>query len=427
MRKKLATYFKGDKILWMVIGALLFISILAVFSSTGTLAYKYRSGDTTYYLFRHIKFLFIGLIIIYIVHRIPYRYFSRVAQLLFLISIPLLLITLLLGVNINDASRWLRIPIIGIEFQTSDLAKIALIMYIARLLSQNQDAKDDLHNVFRPLIIAISIVCILILPANFSTALLLFFTSFVLMFIGRIPFKYLLSVIGMLIVALAFFVLIAKAMPDLWRFKTWESRIENFFKGDQADPTKNYQAEQSKIAIASGGFLGKGPGNSTQRNFLPHPYSDFIFAIIVEEYGFMGAFMVVFLYLLILFRTIIIVKRCDRTFAAFLSIGLTLMLVLQALTNMAVAVNLIPVTGQTLPFISMGGTSIMFISLSFGIIISVSRSIKETEEEIEGNVVIPNEKQEQQDHDDNEIDTEQYLNQQEELQKEREKFENAII
>jgi len=367
-------FFKGDKVIWAVIGVLLIFSVLAVYSSTGTLAYKYMSGNTTYYLLRHSKFLLLGVLVVYIIHRIPYLYFSRLSQILVVISIPLLVFTLLFGVTRNEASRWLTLPGLGIEFQTSDLAKFALIMFIARLLGQNQNNDVKLELAFKPMIIVTATICGLILLENLSTAILLFATAWVLMFIGRVRLLLLVRVLGSILVFIAALVILSFAAPNIGRLGTWKNRIVSFVKDDG---TNNHQVDQAKIAIVTGGFIGKGPGNSDQRNFLPHPYSDFIFAIIIEEYGSLGGMIVLMLYLFLLYRTGVIVRQSSKTFQAFLAIGLTLNLVLQALTNMAVAVNLIPVTGQTLPLVSMGGTSILFNSVALGIILSVSRSIEQ--------------------------------------------------
>ncbi len=275
-----------------------------------------------------------------------------------------------MGVTRNAATRWLTLPGTGINFQTSDLAKFALIMFFARMLSVSQESTEKLKEVFKPIMIAVVIICGLILPADFSTAAMLFAIVWILMFIGRIELKLLFGSVGVIIVLLALFISIALNMPDS-RVGTWKKRITSFISDDDQ---QNYQAEQSKIAIVTGGFFGKGPGNSTQRNFLPHPYSDFIYAIIIEEYGLFGGLFILSLYLYLLYRTGVIVRKLSGTFAAFLAIGLSLSLVMQALTNMAVAVNLMPVTGQTLPFVSMGGTSILFTSVALGIILSVSRS-----------------------------------------------------
>lgn len=375
MTETLKKYFKGDPVIWGVIFALSIISLLAVYSSTGTLAYKYRAGNVTYYLLKHGSFLFLGFLVIYLTHLIPYRYFSRVSQLLFYISIPLLAITLFFGTSINSASRWLSLPGTGLTFQTSDLAKIALIMFLARMLSLKQDQIKSYRQGFLPLMTPIAVVCGLIMPANLSTAVILFTVSMILMFIGRVKTIYLAGVSG--IAVLAVVGLIVLALNSNWegRWGTWRNRVVNFTEQEDG---ANYQAEQSKIAIATGGVFGKGPGNSIQRNFLPHPYSDFIFAIIVEEGGLIFGLLVIFLYLYLLYRAGSIVNKSTRTFQAFLAFGLTLILVLQAMVNMAVAVGILPVTGQPLPLISMGGTSILFTAAAFGMILSVSRSIETT-------------------------------------------------
>ena len=368
---------KGDKIIWAIIFMLFTLSVLAVFSSSGSLAYLNGSGgNTSRYIIKHIVFLFVGVSIIFIVHRIPYLYFSKTAKYLLMLSIPLLLITLVFGDTRNEATRWLTVPGLGIGFQTSDLAKIALVMYIARVLSKNQSTILQRKEVFKELIVVIGVVCLLIFPANFSTAILLFGTSWILMFIGRVHMEYLWKTLGILVGGVILILLIGIVAPDFLRAGTWTKRVENFMDEESGD---NYQANQAKIAIASGGFFGKGPGNSTQRNFLPQAYSDFIFAIIIEEYGTLGALAVMSLYMWLLFRTGVIVKKSNGTFAALLAVGLTLLLIFQALINMMVVVNLIPVTGQTLPFLSMGGTSIMFSSLALGIILSVSANVKTVE------------------------------------------------
>jgi cell division protein FtsW len=371
MEKVFEKYFKGDRIVWAVVIMLTIFSILAVYSSTGTLAFTKQQGNTFYYILKHFSILFMGLVIIYITHLIPYKFYSRLSQLLLLISIPLLILTLFLGKSINDASRWLVLPGIGLTFQTSDLAKLALIMYLARQLSMKQNNIKDLKGAFLPVILPVVLICLLIIPADFSTGAILMFTSVVLMFIGRISIKHiaLLSLIGAVCIAL--FVLASLALNKSGRIETWKNRIEYYMSGETDG---NYQVEQAKIAIAKGGLVKMAPGKSTQRNFLPQAYSDFIYAIIIEEYGMVGGIFVMFLYLFLLYRAGMIVKKCTRTFPAFLAIGLTLMIVIQALVNMAVAVNLFPVTGQTLPLISMGGTSLLFTCIALGIILSISRS-----------------------------------------------------
>jgi cell division protein FtsW len=380
MIEVLKKYFKGDGVIWAVIVSLSIISLLAVYSSTGTLAYRFQQGNTAYFLFKHSSFLFVGLIMVYITHLIPYKFYAALSRLFLIMAIPLLLITLVFGTRINEASRWLSIPGLGFSFQTSDFAKLALIMYLARTLSLKQDNIKDFKEAFLPSLLPVALVCVLILPANFSTAAILFLTSMVMLFVGRINLKHLLALGGIGVLLLAGFITVATLAKSEGRIGTWKNRIEAFAGGDGSD---NYQVEQAKIAIATGGLLGKGPGNSTQRNFLPHPYSDFIYAIIIEEYGIIGATLVVLLYLILLFRAGVIVKKCDRTFPAFLAIGLTMGLVFQAMVNMAVAVNLFPVTGQPLPLVSMGGSSLLFTSTALGVVLSVSRTLKQKEEKTE--------------------------------------------
>lgn len=375
---KLSNIIKGDKVIWVVVIFLSVFSILAVYSSTGTLAFKYKQGNTEYYLLKHFIILVFGFTLMYLAHMVKYTYYSRISQIALFISIPLLLITLLSGTNINEARRWLTLPVINLTFQSSDLAKLALIMYTARLLAKKQELIKDFKSIFAPIMMPILIVCALILPANFSTAAVLFATCFIMLFIGRINFKYLAAFAGIALLSLSIFVIVLQNSEEQGRLGTWKNRVESYMdEGSEG----NYQVEQAKIAIATGGFFGKLPGNSTQKNFIPHPYSDFIFAIIVEEYGLIGGAIIVLLYLILLYRGIRIVTKCPGTFSAFLTIGACLSLVFQALINMAVAVNLIPVTGQPLPLISMGGTSIWFTSLAVGIILSVSRVTEKEEEE----------------------------------------------
>lgn len=378
MNAVLEKYFKGDKVIWGVVVALSVFSILAVYSSTGTLAFKYQEGDTLFYLFRHTLILLIGISIIFVTHLIPFAYYSRISQLLLFISIPLLALTLFKGTSLNEASRWITLPGTTLSFQTSDLAKLALIMFIARFLAQNQENVDDFRKGFRSIMIWIVLVCGLIFPANFSTSALLFITAMILLFIGRIKFRYLMYVAITGISVAAIFILIAMNMPEQNRGRvgTWWNRIETFFSGSSSENV--YQTDQAKIAIATGGLVGKGPGNSTQRNFLPHPYSDFIFAIIIEEYGLWGAALMLFLYLILLYRAGVVVRRSHSGFGIFVTIGLAVSLVFQAFVNMGVAVNLLPVTGQTLPLVSMGGTSIFFTGAAIGVILSVSRSVTNT-------------------------------------------------
>lgn len=360
----------------MVILILLVISLLSVYSSTGSLAYQHRSGNTFFYLFRQLKFILLGVLIIYFVHLVPYRVFSKISVSALYLSIPLLVLTLVAGTNINEATRWLQIPGTGLTIQPSDFAKIALVMYVAKILSVNQNNIKDFKGVFGKISMAIVGTCVLILPANFSTAAIVFATAFSLMFVGRIPVRYLALMIITGVFALSIFVGGSLLLNKEGRIATWKNRIEAYVDGEG----NNYQADQAKVAIVQGGLFGKGPGNSTQRNLLPHPYSDFIFAIIIEEYGsLIGGVLMVALYLWLFFRAGLIVRRSRSTYGAFLAYGLSLGLVLQAFVNMAVAVGLVPVTGQTLPLVSMGGSSIFFTSLATGMILSVSWGTKEVE------------------------------------------------
>ncbi|MDQ3049755.1 MAG: FtsW/RodA/SpoVE family cell cycle protein [Bacteroidota bacterium] len=363
-------YFKGDRVIWLTVMLLSIFSILAVYSSTGTLAYKYQSGNTEYYLFKHAFILFFGFGLMYLAHLVKYTAYARVSKIAILIAMPLLLLTLLMGTNLNEASRWLTLPIVNLSFQTSDLAKLALIMFVARALSRKQEVIKDFKAAFLPIMAPVLITCGLILPANFSTAAVLFSTCVILMIIGRINLKYILYLIGCAIVGFGLFILVSNVIGFEGRISTWEKRLETFVNDDGSG---SYQSQQAKIAIASGQFFGKGPGNSSQRNFLPHPYSDFIYAIIIEEYGLAGGALVVILYLVLFYRAIKIAQASPRAFATFLAIGCAFSLTFQAMINMAVAVNLFPVTGQPLPMLSMGGTSIWFTSIGIGIILSVSR------------------------------------------------------
>lgn len=378
MMKNILKYVRGDKVIWAVVVLLSILSILSVYSSIVTLAYKYKAGDTEYYLLKHATIILFGLFLMYLAHKIKYTYYSRFAILAALIAVPLLLLTLLSGSNINQAHRWLEIPVINLTFQTSDFAKLALIMYVSRTLAVKQNEIKDFRSAFLPIVIPVLIICGLILPANFSTAAILFSTCLMLMFIGRIKLKYIFMLIGAGILFFGFFILFIYLFPNVNnRVATWKARIENFTEHKSVG---NYQVEQAKIAIATGGTFGKGPGKSTQRNFLPHPYSDFIYAIIIEEYGTVVGIIVAFLYLILLYRAVRIATKSQKIFVSLLAIGCCFSLVFQAMINMAVAVNLMPVTGQPLPLVSMGGTSIWFTSIAIGMILSASRETEKQKE-----------------------------------------------
>lgn len=355
--------FKGDPIIWGIVILLSLFSILVVYSATGSLAYKYTGGNTELYLFRHSLLIFISFFVMWMAHKVPYRKYAMYARLAVFLSIPLLFITLRSGSTINDANRWLTIPVINQAFQTSDLAKLALITALAAMLAKRQSDIKAFKGTFLPIILSIGAICGLIAFANMSTAILLLMTCLLIMFIGRVPVKYLASVVLVGLFGLTVAVFAGQ------RGETFFARIESFMNEDEIP----FQAEQSYIAIATGGVTGKGPGNSEQRNSLPHPYSDFIYAIIIEEYGVVGGVAVLFLYLALLYRGMRIVANSNKAFGGLLSAGLSFALVIQALVNMAVAVGLGPITGLPLPLLSMGGTSLIFTGISLGIILSVSR------------------------------------------------------
>ncbi len=385
-------YLKGDKVIWFTVLFLSVVSVMAVYSSSGMLAFRTRGGNTEYFLFKHFSILVLGLGLMYVTHRMKYTWFSRLSQVAMLLAVPMLIYTLAMGVNLNSANRWISIPIIEMTFQTSDFAKLALIMYLARLLAVKQDEIKDLKSAFLPMIVPIIVICGLILPANFSTSAILFITCLILMFIGRVNVKHLLSLVGCailgfaLLVGISYVVPVEKVFP---RMETWKQRVETYFTAAESEEDAaaisdaSFQSDQAKIAVATGGLFGKGPGNSDQRNFLPHPYSDFIYAIVIEEYGLIGGVAVLLAYLILLFRGVKIVVKSPNTFAALLALGCCFMLIFQAMINMAVAVNLFPVTGQPLPLVSMGGTSLWFTSIAVGIILSVSRAIEEGETKTE--------------------------------------------
>ena len=378
---------KGDKVIWVIVVILTLVSMLVVYSSTGTLAYK-LSKSTEFYLFKQILFIIIGVGIIYFTHRVNYTVYSRIAVLIYVISIPLLIYTLFFGANLNDANRFIKLPIINMTFQASDVAKLGLFMYLSRQLSKKQEVIKDFKNGYLPLLGSILIICVLIMPANLSTALLTGATSLLLLFIGRASMKHIGLTILVIAIPISILVGLAvnyydkvekkqKDLPQVlsvMRVKTWITRVQGFMYADKE--TESYQVQQAKVAIAKGGFFGMGPGNSEQRNFLPHPYSDYIYAIVIEEYGLVGGGLIVVIYLAFLLRSIRIFRNCPYAFVAFLALALSFTLVIQAMTNMAVSVNLFPVTGVTLPLVSMGGSSFIFTCFAIGIILSVARNVE---------------------------------------------------
>lgn len=370
--------FRGDPWIWAIVIILSLIGILAVYSATVTLAFSKHGGNTEFYFLRHTGFLLIGLFFLYLCHLVNYLYFSRLSQLFIWISIGLLVITLFVGSEINNATRVLPIPGLGITFQTSDMAKLFLIMYIARYLSKNQEEINS-FKVFRNILLVILLVVALIAPENLSTSLVVFTTCCMLLFIGRINLKYLglLAGAGAVLIGLMVIILLNINTENMsnTRIPTWKKRIETFFQKDGGEGS--YQQLQSKIAVATGGVFGKGPGNSTQRSYVPHPYSECRYGIIIEEYGWFGGALVACLFLLLIYRCMKIVVDSPKAFGALLALGLCFSMSFQAFVNMGVAVGILPVTGLTIPLVSMGGTSIVFNSIAFGVILSVSRTIQE--------------------------------------------------
>ncbi|MFN7313305.1 MAG: FtsW/RodA/SpoVE family cell cycle protein [Bacteroidota bacterium] len=370
---------RGDLFMWAVIVILSLWGLLAIYSSTGALAYKKNGGMVEFYLLTQSALLVSGFLIMLLVHSLHYKYFISLSKLFIWITYPLLVYTLIFGIEINGARRWINL--FGVTFQTSDFAKLAIIMFVTRELARKQDTIDDFKKTFLPILGHITAICLLIAPENLSTALVLFTTCFLILFIGRVKIKHLaLITSGVVVAGILFFTLLfflpEKALKG--RMLTWKNRVESFGK-QETDPDKSYQTDHAKIAIATGGIFGKFPGNSVERNFLPEAYSDFIYAIIAEEYGLIGALLMLMLYMFFLYRAIRIVIRSPKAFGALIAVGLSFSLVLQALINMAVAVNLFPVTGLTLPLVSKGGTSIILTSVAFGVIMSVSRYVEEDE------------------------------------------------
>ncbi|MFC6096979.1 FtsW/RodA/SpoVE family cell cycle protein [Flavobacterium qiangtangense] len=383
--KEFINNLKGDKVIWAFIALLALISFMPVYSASSNLAHSANgSGNTVSFLIKHFAHVGIGFLIVYMVHKVPYHYFKAISMVALPIVWLLLLYTLLQGKTIGgaNASRWINIPFIGIGFQTSTLASMVLMIYVARYLAKKREIEDSFQKSALELWLPVFAILILILPANFSTAALIFAMVSMLVFVGKYPLKYLAIIIGTGIIALTFFILIAKAFPDAFpnRVDTWVSRIENF-TSDKPDED-NYQIEKAKIAIATGGFYGVGPGKSVQKNFLPQSSSDFIYAIIVEENGLIGAVVIMFLYIILFIRFLIASHKANTLFGKLLVVGLGFPIVFQALINMAVAVELLPVTGQTLPLISSGGSSIWMTCVSLGIILSVTKKDEEIAQEI---------------------------------------------
>lgn len=375
MLKDILQNIKGDRQIWTILVIMSVISILAVYSSSRSLAYRFQDGNTEYYLFKHLFILVFSFVITYIIHRIDHRYFSRIAQFMLFLSVPLLLYTLFFGHEINDAKRWITIPVVNLTFQSSDFAKLSLIMYTSRTLAHKQGVIKSWMEGFVPVMLPIGIICGLIMLENMSSALILMATNLVIMFIGRVSMKYIMATMLLGVFVVGIVVGISFMKKDKGRFETWKNRVEDYFNKDPDNPP--YQIMHANIAIAKGGLVRFAPGQSTQCNFLPEAFSDFIYATVIEEYGLLGGAFIIVIYIWLLYRVINIFKESKRAFGALMALGLGISIVMQAFINMAVVVNILPVTGLTLPFISMGGTSIWFNGFAFGIVLSVSRHVME--------------------------------------------------
>lgn len=410
-KKRKLALFRGDRSLWIIIAVLCVVSMLVVYSATASMAYREVAGDTSHYLFRQFRFIVLGFFIIMVVHWIDYKSYAKYARALFNISVVLVILAYVVGVSLNEAPRWIRVPVIGLTFQPSDLLKITLVMVLAQQLGARQEIinripilpsfsygawKRNPHknlDIFmkttKPLIVPIVMACAVVLPANLSTSLILFAVSMVILVVGRVRKREIMRLVMLAVVTLVVVVGVMKAF-DIGRANVWVSRVTTYIaplvsddnnkeQGKSGGDDDDFQIEQARIAIASGGVFGKGPGNSTQRSQLPHPYSDFAYAFIVEEYGLFGASVVFVLYLWIFYRAGVVVRRCNRPSAALLVLGLALSITSQAFVNMAVSVGLLPVTGQTLPLISLGGSSVFFTCIAFGMILGISRESDEHE------------------------------------------------
>ncbi|WP_367390336.1 FtsW/RodA/SpoVE family cell cycle protein [Lewinella sp. LCG006] len=376
---RIAAELRGDRVVWAILVLLGLFSILAVYSSTGTLAYRERGGNTEAYLFKHGIILAAGLVVTYFAHLLHYRRYMNWSPVLLPMAVILLMYTMILGPEINEARRWIVLPVIGLSFQTSDFAKLALIIYVARAISSKQDYIEDFKSAFLPIIVPVVMVCALIAPADLSTSIILFLACLLMMFVGRVALKY----IGLLMltggIVFVMLIMLGRTFPKHIRVATWESRLQEFYSPEPGGED-TYQIDQAKIALGNGGLTGMGPGNSTQRNYLPYAHADFIYAVICEEYGVIGGAVIIGLYLLLFFRVTRLITKSPKAFGAMVALGLSLVVVIQAFFHIGINVNLLPVTGLTLPLISMGGTSLLFTCIAFGIILSVSKYIESVAE-----------------------------------------------
>jgi cell division protein FtsW len=374
---RIATELRGDRVIWAIVVLLAIISMVSVFSSASTLAYEERAGEVSYYLIKHGVILGFGMVVIYICHLLAYTKYSRWAPGMLVVAFALLLVTMWLGVDINNAKRWLRIPLVGLTFQSSDFAKLALIIFVARSIGSKQDVIKDFKEAFLPIIAPIIGICMLIAVNDLSSALMLFLICLLMMIVGRVAMQYVIMLVLLGVSVFSLMVMIGAKYPHLIpRAATWEKRIETYINPEMASTDDRYQITKAQIAMSNGGIFGVGPGNSTQRNYVPSPHADFIYSIIVEEYGVLGGVAVIFLYVLLFFRIVRLVTKSSKAFGAMVAFGIGLSLLLQAFFNIAVNLDLVPVTGLTLPLISMGGTSVLFTCIAFGIILSVSKYIE---------------------------------------------------
>lgn len=380
LRNRVAALMQGDRIIWLVIAMLAIFSVLTVYSSADVLAQR-NNTYTESFLVRHVVLMMGAVVVMYIAHMVNYMQYARWSTVLIAIAIPMLIYTMFFGVNINGASRWIRLPFVGITFQTSDFAKLAIILYVSRTVAIMQTKKLSQLELLGPVLATV----ILIAPFDLSNALVLFLTCVMQMFIGKVELRNVFSLIMLGAGLFAMLIIMSEIFPAI-RIDTWISRLKVFFEG--GSPEDTFQLLQAKMAVAKGGFFGVGPGNGVQSYFLPHAYSDYIYCIIIEEYGMIGGATVLMLYMMLVIRTIRMVNKSPKAFGSMLAMGLTLSITIQAFAHMAVNVNLMPVTGLTLPFVSLGGTSLMFTGISLGIILSVSRQIEnssEKEKRVEAN------------------------------------------
>lgn len=399
MAGTLAKIVKGDRTLWIVLIFLSLVSLVIVYSATGKLAYREADGNTGYYLIKQVAFILTGFVImLFLVNIIPVVVYFKISPVLIGITVLALILAIIqykfTGNHSKETSRSLSLTFFS--FQPAELAKISLVMFASRLLSKAQRSEEELKNAFYWIVGVSSVVCFLIFMSNFSTAALIFFTMMVLMLIARVPYKYFMMLVGIGALFMVLLYFTADYFPDSFgRVHTFKERISDFTKGDADAAKGTTQADYARLAVFEGGMLGKGPGNSEVSNYMEAGYNDFIYAIFIEEYGFVGGAFLALLYLILLFRGVIIVRRCERTFPAFMVTGLVLLITFQAFVNMAVSVGAVPVTGQPLPWVSMGGSSMLFTAASFGIILAVSANNQKNKTVAEPLVVVdtPNEDQ----------------------------------